>query len=68
VVEAASTMSMRSLVETQDLFSNIVDAHLHRVFAKGGGSKLCSRDEDAEIELWLDSSLSPRVRCFLLKG
>jgi hypothetical protein len=31
---------MRTLVETQDMRSNYVDANMHRVLAEGGESKL----------------------------
>jgi hypothetical protein len=38
------------------------------VLVEGGGSKLGFGGENPEIYLWLDSSQSAHMRCFLLEG
>jgi hypothetical protein len=42
----------------------IVDVCSRRVLVEGGVSKLVFGDENPELDCWLDSSLSARVRLF----
>ena len=61
IIPATSTMSMCTLVETQDLLSGYVDAHMHRVLAEGGELILVFGDKNSETNLWLDSA--PSMHC-----
>jgi hypothetical protein len=68
MVEAASTTSMCTPVETLDHRSGNVDARLRRALVEGGGSKLDFGDANLEINLWLDLLSSAHVWRPLLEG
>jgi transcriptional regulator of nitric oxide reductase len=68
MVEAASTTSMCTSVETLDRRSGNVDDCLRRALVEGGGSKIVFGDENLEIDLWLDSLSSAHVWRSLLEG
>jgi hypothetical protein len=68
MVEAASTTSMCTSVETLDRRSSNVDDRLRRALVEGVGSKLVFGDENLEIDLWLDSLSSAHAWRPLLEG
>ena len=61
MVEAASTTSMHTIMETQDLCSGYVDVRLHPILAKDGVSKLIFGEEKSRDKPMVGLVQSPHV-------